>query len=238
MMLKKGVMKIIPSVLAALLLAAPLSGCAVNTEEKAAAATPVAVNASLPESNSGTLVKEQPTVLIAYFSLADNTILDGNVDAVATPSVTPPGNVGRLATWLQESTGGDLFPIRVTEPYPSDWDGCLERSGYEKDQDAQPQLAASVTDMAKYDVVFLGYPNWSYGVPRPVLSFIEENNLSGKRVYLFCSHGTGGLARSVQEIQQVMPSGAILSDNVYDVFADDTPSAQASLLSWANDVMQ
>lgn len=30
------------------------------------------------------------------------------------------GNVQQLAGWVQEETGGDLFPIQVTEPYSSD----------------------------------------------------------------------------------------------------------------------
>ena len=29
-------------------------------------------------------------------------------------------------------SGGDLFTIRVTDPYPSDWDECLERANEER----------------------------------------------------------------------------------------------------------
>lgn len=38
-----------------------------------------------------------------------------------------------------------------------------------------------------------------------LLSFLEQNNLSGKNVYLFCSHGTGGLANSVELITEAAP---------------------------------
>ena len=63
-------------------------------------------------------------VLVAYFSWADNAVLEDGVDAVTSPSVVPPGDVQQLAGWVQEETGGDLFSIRVTDPYPSDWDAC------------------------------------------------------------------------------------------------------------------
>ena len=69
---------------------------------------------------------ESSHVLVAYFSWADNAILADDVDAVASPSVIPPGNVQQLAGWVQEGTGGDVFTIQVTEPYPSDWDECLD----------------------------------------------------------------------------------------------------------------
>lgn len=48
-------------------------------------------------------------ILVAYFSWADNAVLAEDVDAVASPSVIPPGNVQQLAGWVQEETGGDLF---------------------------------------------------------------------------------------------------------------------------------
>lgn len=61
-------------------------------------------------------------ILVAYFSWADNAI-QGDIDAVTSPSVTEPGNVAQLASWVSGETGGDLFSIQVKEPYPSDWDG-------------------------------------------------------------------------------------------------------------------
>ena len=47
---------------------------------------------------------ESSHVLVAYFSWADNAILADDVDAVASPSVIPPGNVQQLAGWVQEET--------------------------------------------------------------------------------------------------------------------------------------
>ncbi|NBH15471.1 hypothetical protein D3Z36_15115 [Lachnospiraceae bacterium] len=69
-----------------------------------------------------------------------------------------------------------------------------------------------------------------------VLSFIEENDLSDKQVYLFCSHGTGGLARSVQDISEVLPESVKVSENVFDVYEDDTASAKEGLLNWLGEL--
>lgn len=170
-------------------------------------------------------------ILVAYYSWADNAILAEDVDAVASPSVIPPGNVQQLAGWVQEATGGDLFSIQVTDPYPSDWDACLERANQERGNDARPELAANVENMDQYDVVFLGYPNWWYGVPMALLSFLEQNDLSGKEVYLFCSHGTGGLANSVSLITEAAP-GAVISDNIFDCYEEDASSSQENIQNW------
>ena len=185
---------------------------------------------------------EQPSnaqesgVLVAYFSWADNAVIDGEVDAVASPSVTAPGNVQQLAQWISERTGGDLFSIQVTEPYSSDWDACLERANQERAEDARPELTASVEQLERYDTVFLGYPNWWYGVPMALLSFLEENDLSDKQVYLFCSHGTGGLASSVEQIDEALPDSTALSENIFDVYEEDAASSQQDILAWLEEL--
>ena len=174
-------------------------------------------------------------ILVAYFSWADNAVLDDDVDAVNSPSVIAPGNVQQLATWVQEETGGQLFSIQVKDPYPSDWDECLSRANEERRDDARPELVANVENIDEYDVVFLGYPNWWYGVPMPLLSFLEANDLSDKQVYLFCSHGTGGLANSVEIISEALPDSTI-SDNIFDCYEEDAPNSQEDISNWVSEL--
>ena len=174
---------------------------------------------------------EGTNILVAYFSWADNAILADDVDAVSSPSVIPPGNVQQLAEWVQDETGGDLFAVRVTDPYPSGWDECLERANEERGNDARPELVENVENLDQYDTVFLGYPNWWYGVPMALLSFLEQNDLSGKDVYLFCSHGTGGLARSVEIITEAAPD-ANISDSIFDCYEEDAASSETDIRSW------
>lgn len=239
----------------AALMVLSLAACAGNQQEEQSAsaeATEQSQSASVQEEEEPASTEQQPEepassteqpsdtqesgVLVAYFSWADNAVIDGEVDAVASPSVTAPGNVQQLAQWISERTGGDLFSIQVTEPYSSDWDACLERANQERAEDARPELTASVEQLERYDTVFLGYPNWWYGVPMALLSFLEENDLSDKQVYLFCSHGTGGLASSVEQIDEALPDSTALSENVFDVYEEDASSSQQDILAWLEEL--
>lgn len=232
----------------AALMVLSLAACAGNQQEEQSAsaeATEQSQSASVQEEEEPASTEQQPEepsnaqesgVLVAYFSWADNAVIDGEVDAVASPSVTAPGNVQQLAQWVSERTGGDLFSIQVTEPYSSDWDACLERANQERAEDARPELTASVEQLERYDTVFLGYPNWWYGVPMALLSFLEENDLSDKQVYLFCSHGTGGLASSVEQIDEALPDSTALSENVFDVYEEDASSSQQDILAWLEEL--
>ena len=239
----------------AALMVLSLAACAGSQQEEqpaSAEATEQSQSASVQEEEEPASTEQQPEepassteqpsnaqesgVLVAYFSWADNAVIDGEVDSVASPSVTAPGNVQQLAQWVSERTGGDLFSIQVTEPYSSDWDACLERANQERAEDARPELTASVEQLERYDTVFLGYPNWWYGVPMALLSFLEENDLSDKQVYLFCSHGTGGLASSVEQIDEALPDSTALSENVFDVYEEDAASSQQDILAWLEEL--
>ena len=232
----------------AALMVLSLAACAGSQQEEQSAsaeATEQSQSASVQEEEEPASTEQQPEepsnaqesgVLVAYFSWADNAVIDGEVDAVASPSVTAPGNVQQLAQWISERTGGDLFSIQVTEPYSSDWDACLERANQERAEDARPELTASVEQLERYDTVFLGYPNWWYGVPMALLSFLEENDLSDKQVYLFCSHGTGGLASSVEQIDEALPDSTALSENIFDVYEEDASSSQQDILAWLEEL--
>ena len=120
-------------------------------------------NAETQTGQSSSVLEEPENILVAYFSWADNAVLDDDVDAVSSPSVIPPGNVQQLAGWVQEETGGDLISIRVTDPYPSDWDECLDRANEERAEDARPELVENVGNIEEYDTVFLGYPKMEQG---------------------------------------------------------------------------
>ena len=119
---------------------------------------------------AGTSVTENPAsegdshILIAYFTAAENS----GVDAVSSASYSmingeAVGRVQAVANMIQEHTGGDLFSIQVTDPYPSDWDACLERANEERGEDARPELTSSVENLDAYDTVFLGYPKMEQG---------------------------------------------------------------------------
>ena len=64
-----------------------------------------------------------------------------------------------------------------------------------------------------------------------LLSFLEQNDLSGKDVYLFCSHGTGGLARSVEQITDAAPE-AVISDNIFDCYEEEASSSREDIQAW------
>lgn len=187
--------------------------------------------AEIPEAQE----EAASNILIAYFTWAENTYVADpasvDVDATTSASVLLPGNVGLLAQWIQEETGGDTFSIMTEEPYSSDYDTCLNRAIEEHDSGARPAITGHVDNMEDYDIVFLGFPNWWYSCPMAILTFIEEHDLSGKTIIPFCSHGTGGFAASLQDIGAALPDDCTVLTE-FGAYRPEVAQSQDELLAW------
>lgn len=195
-----------------LFLGAALSGCADNGNETVSqeesvtvtetpeASTPVA--AETPESNQST---EPTKILIAYFSLWGNTAADETTDATTSASILEHdgvrmGTTEAIADMIQSSVGGDKYLIQTVNQYPLDFNEVIDLNHEEQDSNARPELQNQV-DLSQYDTIFIGYPVWSSTTPTPVLTFLEEYDLSGKTVIPFCTHDGHGQGRSFSAIQ-------------------------------------
>lgn len=181
-----------------------------------------------PDAGSG-------NVLIAYFTWADNTVVEDpnsvDVDASTSASLLAPGNTALMAQYIQSQVGGDLFSIRVTEPYSSDYDKCLDRAADEKAEAARPELVGTVENIADYDTVYLGFPNWWYTCPMAVFSFVESHDLSGKTIIPFCAHGTAGLSRTVQDLTAALPADVTVLEPI-GIFRDEMDQAEELIDQW------
>ncbi len=119
------------------------------------------------------------------------------------------GNTRGIARLLQQKIGGELVELELVKPYSRDYNTCLEQAKQEQQTGARPELKTRITDMARYNVIFLGYPNWWGTMPMPVASFLEQYDFSGKTIVPFVSSGGSGLGRSVADITRLCPSVTI-----------------------------
>ena len=133
---------------------------------------------------------ETPKVLVLYYSQTSNT------KAVAT----------EIATRL----GADIEEIVPTKPYDEDFQATIERCKQDREQGVVTEIQPLAADIAKYDVVFLGYPVWFGTYAPPVITFLSQVDLSGKKVVPFCTFGSGGLGSSMMDLAEAQPKAEIL----------------------------
>ena len=120
------------------------------------------------------------------------------------------GNTRGIARLIHQKTGGDLVEIEPVTPYSTDYNTCLDQAKSDQEQAARPELKTHIADMGRYDVIFLGYPNWWASIPMPIASFLEQYDFSNKIIMPFVSHGGGRLGQSLTAIAKLCPSAKLM----------------------------
>lgn len=111
---------------------------------------------------------------------------------------------------IAEQVGADMFEISTVTPYPDDYDECTEVAKQEQEENARPELAASVKNIGNYDIIFLGYPIWWSDMPMVVYTFLENYDFSGKTIIPFCTHEGSGISSTESSIAEVCPDTEVL----------------------------
>ena len=96
---------------------------------------------------------------------------------------------------------------------------------------ARPALATQVEDLSRYDVVFLGYPNWNADLPMPLYTFLESVDLSGKTILPFTVHGGSGFSRTISTIQELQPGATVIEDGL-SISRNSVAEAQSAVAEW------
>ncbi len=133
---------------------------------------------------------EPDKILVAYFSWG--------------------GNTKAMAEYICEHTGGELFRIIPSVPYPSDLNECYSVALDERETDARPEISSTVADWDKYEVIFVGCPVWWHEAPMIIHTFTETYDFYGKTVVPFCTYASSYRDATLAKIVELTPYSAHL----------------------------
>ena len=117
------------------------------------------------------------------------------------------GNTRFAAETVAKKACADLFEIKAETPYSSDFNKCCDEAKPEcYGKTLRPIKPIEGLDLAKYDFVFVGTPNWWGTMASPVRTWVAQQRdaLKGKKVCLFQTHGGGGMQRVGREFAEIV----------------------------------
>ncbi|MBR5676669.1 MAG: hypothetical protein IKX20_00805 [Paludibacteraceae bacterium] len=133
--------------------------------------------------------KDAQKVLVLYYSQTSNTKM--------------------VAEEIANRLSADIATIEAVVPYDGDFHATIERCMKEREMEVLPDIQPLTVDLAKYNVIFLGYPVWFGTYAPPVITFLTQTDLSGKTIVPFCTFGSGGLESSMNDLAKVQPNADI-----------------------------
>lgn len=135
------------------------------------------------------ILQQAKKILVAYFSATNNT--------------------KRVAEEIAQATGADIYRIEAAQGYsanPYDDKDLIQKEAYEN---LRPEVKAPLpaSEMAKYDIIFVGSPIWWHQPAMLVCTFLEGYDLSGKTIVPFFTYGARSyLNESMQRIYKSTPN--------------------------------
>ena len=138
-------------------------------------------------------------ILIVYFSRSGNTRYAAE-------------------TFAKTCGGARLVEIKPAKPYAADYGDCCD--------EAQPECRAGTLrpiqkldglDLAAFDVVLVGTPNWWGTMAPPIRTWVSENAaaLKTKAVCLFQTHGGGGMQNCGRDFAALVEGANILPPKAF-----------------------
>ena len=106
------------------------------------------------------------------------------------------GNTKKVAEKVAMAVEGDLFEIEPKDRYSEadlDWTNRQSRSSIEMNENIKPEILNKVSDLDNYQKIVLAFPIWWYKEPTIIDKFLEENDMTGKNIYLFVTSGSSGI---------------------------------------------
>lgn len=168
--------KVLSLIVAIAIILSLFVGCNANEVNPSVTETPQ------PSETENIPQQSEKKILVAYFSKT--------------------GTTESVALEISEALGADTFEIARKEPYPSGYSETTAVARQEKADGARPELKEYLPKetIENFDVIFIGFPIWYGTTPMPVLTFLENYDLSGKTIYTFCTSGGSGIAGSTADI--------------------------------------
>ena len=119
------------------------------------------------------------------------------------------GATKKVAEKVATAVNGDLFEIEPKEKYTDedlDWTNKQSRTSIEMNENIKPEIVNKVSNLGDYDKVVLAFPIWWYKEPTIIDKFLEENNMSGKDIYVFVTSGSSKVDSTYKSLQNNFPN--------------------------------
>ena len=144
------------------------------------------------------------------------------------------GNTENVAKSIQSQTDSDIFEIVPATPYSDDYDTVVGFTQQEQRDNARPAIADSIENIADYDVIYVGFPNWWGDMPMILYTFFDSYELSGKTIAPFCTSDGSGLSGTVNTMKELEPS-ATVTDGLH-IGSGSSSNPDSAVSEWLSEI--
>ena len=96
----------------------------------------------------------------------------------------------------------------------------------------KPPIKPYIFDYSIYDLIIMGAPVWASSPAPPVMTFLSETGIKGKKVALFVCHA-GGMGDSMEKFKALLSGNEIIGGTDFkDPVKDDPEKVKQRIADW------
>ena len=121
-------------------------------------------------------------------------------------------------TFAKACGGAKIVEVKAEKPYAAEYNACCEEARPEcRAKALRPIQKIDGLDLAAYDVVFFGTPDWWGTMCPPIRTFITENlaALKTKTLCIYQTHGGGGMERVGSDFAELVAGATVLPPKAF-----------------------
>ncbi len=147
------------------------------------------------------------------------------------------GNTEVIAKALKEEINADILKIIPQKEKQTKSLFRFVWGGIQVYMTKKPKLETYSVNLSKYDNIFIGSPCWFGTYAPPINTFISENKINDKNIFLFVCNG-GNLRNTWQNYEEALKNNRIISklDLVYPL-KNGADKAKTDAITWAKEAL-
>lgn len=146
------------------------------------------------------------------------------------------GNTRALAEKIRIGTNAKIFEVLPSKPYPKEYRKCVDQAKEEIAKKFRPELKSVPEDLASYDTIFVGSPNWWGTYAPPIATLLDNPAFAGKTIVPFFTHGGGGMQNCESDMKKQCAKSTFLKAFTLSGSAADSSSTQKRVDSWLKEI--
>ena len=133
------------------------------------------------------------------------------------------GNTDWAAKKIAEKCGFDVLRLEPEKAYPESGFRKFFWGGKSAVMAEKPALRPYEFDAAAYDRILFGFPVWAGNVTPPIRTFVQEQDLAGKRIAAFACQSGSGAEKAFGKLKAALGVGTLEAELVL-IDPKDKPS--------------
>lgn len=113
------------------------------------------------------------------------------------------------------------------------WLGFL-KAGYEATAKKETKIGDMRNTPSNYDLIVVGTPVWNSRPASAIRTYLKRNDLSEKKVAVFCTKDSEGLEKAIERTKSLMPNANVVGELVVSNALENQEANENKISAWCN----